>query len=57
MVTEGNYSLNAECTVHCADDVLQNNILETDIILLTSVTPKNSIENVKEIQDLEINKM
>ena len=45
MEMEGDLTWGGEHTVQCTDDVLQNcmSILETYIILLTSVTPINSI--------------
>lgn len=38
-------SLGSECTMHSADDALQNCILETYIMLLTHVTPTSVIKN------------
>ena len=52
MVMEGDWTLGGEHTVQCADDVLQNCTPEAYIILLTDVTPINSIlkkNNKKEL--------
>ena len=43
MVLEGDLTWGAEHTIHCTDDVLQNGTPETYTILLTNVTPMNSI--------------
>ena len=40
MLMDGDYTLDGEHTVQHTDDVLQNCTLETYIILLTNVTPK-----------------
>ena len=42
MVMEGDLTWGGEHTIQYADDVLQNYIHETYIILLTNVTPINS---------------
>ena len=43
MVVEGDLTLGGEHTIQYANDVLQNCTLEPYIILLTSVTPINSV--------------
>ena len=40
--------LGGECTMQCADDVLLNCTRETGMVLLTNVTPPNSVKNVTE---------
>ena len=40
---EGDWTWGGEHTIQCTDDVLQNCTPETDIILLTNATPRNSI--------------
>ena len=45
---EGDFTWGGEHTVQCTDNVLQNCTLETYIILLTSVTPVNTIKFFKE---------
>ena len=47
MVIEGDLTWGGEHTIQYTDDVLQNCILETYIILLTYVTPINSIKKIK----------
>ena len=54
MVTEEALTLCGEHTIHYVDDVLKNCILEAYIILLTNVTPINSIHFLK-IKKLTIN--
>ena len=44
MVMEGDLTWGGEHTVQCTDHVLQNCTPETYIILLTDVTPINSIK-------------
>ena len=44
---EGDLTLGGKHTIQYTDDVLQNCIAETYIILLTNVTPINSIKNLK----------
>ena len=44
---EGDLTLGAEHTIKYTDDVLQNCTPETRIILLTNVTPINSIRILK----------
>lgn len=44
MLTGGNQALDGELTMQCADDALQDCTVETCIILLTIVTPINSIQ-------------
>ena len=44
MVIEGDWTLDGEHTIQYTDDVLQNYTLETYEILLTNVTPINSIK-------------
>ena len=44
MVTEGDLTWGGEHTIQCTDDVLWNCASETCKILLTSVTPINSIK-------------
>ena len=51
MVTEGNLPLGDEHTIQCTDDVLQNCTPETYIILLSNVTPINSIKKKKESRE------
>ena len=41
---DGDLSWSGEHTIHYTDDVLQNYISETCIILLTNVTPINLIQ-------------
>ena len=41
---EGNLTLDGEHTIQYTGDVLQNCTLETYILLLTNVTPVNSIK-------------
>ena len=45
MVMEGDLTWGGEPTTQYTDDVLWNCIPETYILLLTSVTPINSIKN------------
>ena len=45
MVKEGDLAQGGEQTVQYTDDVVQNCTSETYIILLTNVTPINSIKN------------
>ena len=40
-------TLDGECTIQCADNVLLSYILETCVVLLTNVTPINSIKHKK----------
>ena len=47
MVVEGDLICNGEHTTQYTDDVLQNCTPETYIILLTDVTPINSIKDCK----------
>ena len=44
MVTEGELTLSSEHTIQYTDDVLQNLTPETYILLLTNITPINSIK-------------
>ena len=44
MAMEGDLPWGGEHTIQHTDDVLQNHIPETDIILLINVTPINSIK-------------
>ena len=44
MVTEGDLTLGSEHSIQYTDDVLQNCALETYVILLANVTPRNSIK-------------
>ena len=44
---DGDLSLGDEHTIQCIDDVLQNHAPETCTILLTSITPINSIKRGK----------
>ena len=44
---EGDLTWGGEHTIHYTDDVLQNYASETYIILLTNVTPINSIKKEK----------
>ena len=44
MVMEGDLTWGGEHTIQYTDDVLQNCTLETNIILLTKVTPVKSIQ-------------
>ena len=44
MVTGGDFTWDGEHTIHYTDDVLYNCTPETYIILLTNVTPINSIK-------------
>ena len=45
MVMKRDLTWVGEHTIQCADDVLQNRTLKTDMILLTNVTPLNPIKN------------
>ena len=45
MATEGDLTLGGKHTIQYTDDVLQNCTLETDIILLTNLTPISLIKN------------
>ena len=45
MVVERDFPLDAECMMQCADNLLQNCLVEACTILLTNVTPINSIQN------------
>ena len=49
MVMEGDLTWGGEHTIQYTDEVLQNCARETYIILLTNVTPINSIKNFKSI--------
>ena len=44
MMMDGDLTWSGEHTIQCTDDVLWNCVPETCIILLTSVTPINSIK-------------
>lgn len=44
MMLEGDWTLDGEHTMQCADDVLQNCTLETYTIVLTKITLINSIK-------------
>ena len=44
MAMEGDLILDGEHTMQCTQDALQNCIPETNVILLTNVTPTNSIK-------------
>ena len=44
MIMEGDLPLGGEHTIQYTDDVLENCALETYIIVLTNVTPINSIK-------------
>ena len=50
MLMGGDWTWGGEHTVQCTDDVLWNCAPETCIILLTSVTPTNSIKKVREAE-------
>ena len=51
MVMEGDLSWGGELTIQCTDDVLSNWAPESCVILLTSVTPINSIKSRKRDQN------
>ena len=48
---EGDLAWGGEHTIQCTDDVLQNCTPETYIILLSNVTPINSIKKKKESRE------
>ena len=49
MVMERDLTQGGEHTIHCTDDVLQNRVPETYVILLTKVTPINSLKKENEL--------
>ena len=53
MVKEGNLTCSDEQTIQYTDDVLQNCTPETYIILLTNVTPINSMKSKNTKSDFE----
>ena len=52
MVMEGDLTWSGEHTVRYTDDILWNCIPETYVILLTKITPINSIIYIKENMQL-----
>ena len=45
MGMETDFTVSDGCTMHCADDVLLSCTLETCMVLLPNVTPKNLNKN------------
>ena len=44
MVMEGDLTWGSECIIKCTDEVLQNCTPETYVMLLTNITPINSVK-------------
>ena len=51
---EGDWTWGGEHTIQYTDDISQNYAPETYVILLTNVTPKNSIKNVKGVKQKNV---
>lgn len=49
---EGDLTWRGEHTIQYTDDVLQTSTTENDIILLTNVTPVNSIKKIYHTSDI-----